>query len=182
MENYINSEEKTVLTLKEIDAIPNPSRGLNSILLRMKGARFYKVSEENESLSSLISKPIVKSHIALGGVTEHCRKSTRGEVTYWRGRSFDALMYSVRRAMFGNGPFISRGYYVGLGKPNKGLFFIDVTEEIIEGVKRIGACFISKSHCEMVEKTKRTRYCKFCNRKEIKVAKKKIKYEWITPK
>lgn len=169
-----------MLTLKEIEAIPNPSRGLNSILKRMKGAKFYKVSENGESLASLIAKPINESHIALGSVSEYCQKRTWSGVTYWRGRSFNALMYNVRRAMFGDGPFIVRGYYVGLGKPLLGLFFIDVTEEVIEGVKKIGACFISKGHCEMVEKTKRTRYCKFCKRKEIKVAKREVTYSWVS--
>ena len=169
-----------MLTLKEIEAIPNPSRGLNSILKRMKGARFYKVSEDGESLSSLIAKPINEAHIALGSVSEYCQKKKWNGVTYWSGRSFVALKYNVRHAMFGDGPFIRRGYYVGLGKPLLGLIFIDVTQEVIEGVKKIGACFISKGHCEMIEKTKRTRYCKFCKRKEIKVAKRKVTYSWVS--
>ena len=73
----------------------------------------------------------------------------------------------VRRAMFvgGRKTFVN---LIGLGTKKKPIWFIDKTEEIVEGLKTVGACFISHAHCDFVQISPKVKQCKYCKRKLYK--------------
>lgn len=69
-----------------------------------------------------------------------------------------------------------REYHIG-----KKVWIVDVTDRFIEEYTKVGPCsFYGDGYHEWDQKTKKTRVCKFCGHKEVKITRVVRREEWVS--
>ena len=160
--------------------MPNPSRGLLELFRRHRYQRIWVYRDHYKrkdfcSLNKLKRDGIDKAHIMIGFPCDDRDESHKKEAV--QAKSYTGS--DVRRAMF-QGSRKELVYTVGLGTKGKPVWFLDKTEEIVKGLNEIGACFLSRAHCDLVQISPKVQQCKYCKRKVYKriVVSKNVR--WLT--
>lgn len=160
-----------------IKGMPNPSPGLLKFFKnKARYSRVWAIGSKGQTLYHV--KNMVMSQMDLKvGSPDH--PITKGK-SWSRGRVFDGYM-SLRSSMFhGGARRNNRGYLIGPGVKDKGVFMVDVTERIIQELNRVGACAVSHAHCQFqLSPTGDLKVCKFCKRGLIKKIEVREHVKWI---
>lgn len=155
--------------------MPNPSPGLLSILKRNPRGRIWATGYEGQALYSLKAVPLHTTKLRLGHPENILFTSKTVGVV--RSRCFSGVL-DLRSCMFHGGRG-TNGFLVGMGAKGHGVYMIDVTNAVVEGLNTVGACFLSHYHCQFDLSSPRIKTCKFCKRKLYKKIVIKREVNWV---
>lgn len=164
--------------------MPNPSPGLIKFFKRKSYGRIWALKSSYDrkgfiSLKKLKDMSLRNVQLRVGSPTAfgaNPKYKEDGKVT--KCRAFSGT--EMRGKMF-HGRSQGDVCHVGIGHKSTGTWMIDVTDKVIESLNEIGACSISRAHCQFELISPRVKKCKFCGDKLYKKTKRVKQVNWNYP-
>lgn len=163
---------------QRIKNMPNPSPGLLAFFKKNPYGQIWAYKDtylrsDRISLKKLKSMPLEDLSIEVGSPFGSAyRRGKKTDESAIKGRVFTGE--SLRSQMF-TGRKKRMRTIINLGHKSAPLWFIDITERVVELLLTQGACALSSSHCEFKKTSPKVKECQFCKRKlhaKVQVTKK----------
>lgn len=143
--------------------MPNQSKGLLSCLRRNPYGRVWAYvdhyyAKDFVTLKKLRTMSLREMTLRIGSPTAFGQSLDTGSGKV-RARAFSGT--NVKSKMF-MGRSHNDVCLVGIGTKGKPVWMIDVTDRFIEELNTVGACAVSKAHCQFEQVSPRIKQCPYC--------------------
>lgn len=164
---------------KKCKDIPNPSPGLLKLFRKHPNRRIWGYKDHSKAsravtLKKLKSLKLNELSLIIG--CPHIHKKMKDGTSSVKSRGYTGTR--ILRHMF-TGPKTGDVCVLGLGSKGKPVWFIDITERVVQELNSVGACALSKEHCVFKEVSPRVRKCEYCGRKQKKRVKITRRETWV---